>query len=75
MGVVWQKGRGQPKNFGALRAHSINRTPLLKFLDPPLTGVCFGTLHISLLDYLKILLGIAFTTTSLLVCSPLLPYK
>jgi len=36
MGVVWQSGRGHPKFFGALRAHSFKRTPLLKFLDPPL---------------------------------------
>jgi hypothetical protein len=37
MGVVWQKrGRGQPQIIGALHAHSFNRTPLLKFLDPPL---------------------------------------
>jgi len=37
MGVFWQSGRGHPKSFGALRAHSFKRTPLLKFLDPPLS--------------------------------------
>jgi hypothetical protein len=47
MGVVCQKGRGQRKIFGALRAHYINRTPLLKFLDPPLDVTRNIQIHVS----------------------------
>ena len=37
--VVWQKWAWSPEIFRrAPRAHSFKRTPLLKFLDPPLHG-------------------------------------
>ena len=34
-----KSGRGHPKFFRALRAHSFKKNPLLKFLDPPLIPV------------------------------------
>ena len=56
MGVVWQKWAWSPLNFRrAPRAHFFKRTPLLKFLDPPLIfepipidHIVIDTLHLSL---------------------------
>ena len=73
-----KSGRGHPKFFAALRArtartpraHSFKRTPLLKFLDPPLqcSKVCDIKCMPSLLLTVHSLSGTPFSTSVFFPC-------